>query len=48
MPIHIDGSYGEGGGSIVRLATAFSILLNKPIIIDNFAIKDLYLVLNGV
>lgn len=33
--ISIDGSYGEGGGSIVRLSMAFSALLNKPIFITN-------------
>lgn len=33
--IKIDGSTGEGGGSIVRLSMAFSALLNKPILISN-------------
>lgn len=28
--IEIDGSYGEGGGSIVRMATAFSAIARKP------------------
>ena len=27
----IDGSYGEGGGSILRLSAAFSVLTQKPI-----------------
>jgi len=31
----IDGSYGEGGGSILRLSTAFSVLTQKPIRIYN-------------
>ena len=35
MSVNIDGNYGEGGGSIVRLAVAFSILVNKPVFIDN-------------
>ncbi len=29
--VHIDGSYGEGGGQILRTALAFSTLLNRPI-----------------
>jgi RNA 3'-terminal phosphate cyclase (ATP) len=33
--LEIDGSYGEGGGSILRLAAAFSYLYNFPIIIKN-------------
>ena len=37
--IIIDGSYGEGGGSIVRLSMAFSALLNKPMIISNIRSK---------
>ncbi|MFX0134405.1 MAG: RNA 3'-terminal phosphate cyclase [Candidatus Hodarchaeota archaeon] len=31
----IDGSYGEGGGSILRLSAAFSVLTKKPIRIYN-------------
>ena len=31
----IDGSYGEGGGSILRLSTAFSVLTQKPIRVYN-------------
>lgn len=31
----IDGSYGEGGGSILRLSAAFSILTKKPVRIYN-------------
>ncbi len=34
MPTIINGNYGEGGGSIVRLAAAFSVLLQRPIFID--------------
>ncbi|MFX1389236.1 MAG: RNA 3'-terminal phosphate cyclase [Promethearchaeota archaeon] len=33
--LEIDGSFGEGGGSIVRIGTAFSILYKKPIRIKN-------------
>jgi RNA 3'-phosphate cyclase len=33
--LKIDGSMGEGGGSIVRLSAAFSILFNRPIKIYN-------------
>ncbi len=29
--VHIDGSYGEGGGQILRTALALSTLLNRPI-----------------
>ena len=29
--LEIDGSFGEGGGQTVRLATAFSIILERPI-----------------
>ena len=28
----IDGSYGEGGGQIVRTAVALSVLTKKPIV----------------
>jgi len=33
--IHIDGSFGEGGGAIIRTATALSALIGKPIHITN-------------
>ena len=33
--IEIDGSFGEGGGAIIRLSAAFSILFNQPIRIKN-------------
>lgn len=33
--IRIDGSHGEGGGSIIRFSMAFSALLKKPIVIQN-------------
>ena len=31
----IDGSFGEGGGSILRIGAAFSILFKRPIKIKN-------------
>jgi RNA 3'-terminal phosphate cyclase (ATP) len=33
--IHIDGSFMEGGGQIIRITTALSVILNKPIKISN-------------
>ncbi|MCH7757047.1 MAG: RNA 3'-phosphate cyclase [Thaumarchaeota archaeon] len=33
--LEIDGSFGEGGGQIVRTATALSCIMNQPIIIEN-------------
>jgi RNA 3'-terminal phosphate cyclase (ATP)/RNA 3'-terminal phosphate cyclase (GTP) len=33
--LEIDGSFGEGGGSILRIGAAFSILYQKPIRIKN-------------
>lgn len=33
--ISIDGSFGEGGGSIVRFSTALACVLRKPVIIKN-------------
>jgi len=33
--ITIDGSYGEGGGQILRSAIALSILKNNPVMIDH-------------
>jgi RNA 3'-terminal phosphate cyclase (ATP) len=32
---HIDGSYGEGGGQIIRNTTALAHILCKPIIVEN-------------
>ncbi|MDO9046026.1 MAG: RNA 3'-terminal phosphate cyclase [Methanobacteriaceae archaeon] len=37
--IEIDGSLGEGGGSIVRISTALSALTSKPIHIFNIRAK---------
>jgi RNA 3'-terminal phosphate cyclase (ATP) len=34
-PLSIDGSYGEGGGQILRTALALSVLQRRPIIIDH-------------
>jgi RNA 3'-terminal phosphate cyclase (ATP) len=33
--LEIDGSFGEGGGQTVRIATSFSIILNQPIRVIN-------------
>ena len=33
--LKIDGSFGEGGGSILRISAAFSVLYNQPIKITN-------------
>ncbi len=33
--VEIDGSFGEGGGQTVRIATSFSIILNRPIHVTN-------------
>ena len=33
--MYIDGSYGEGGGQILRTAVALSVLTKKPVEIDN-------------
>ncbi len=33
--IEIDGSYGEGGGSVLRIATALSAVTSKPVHITN-------------
>ncbi len=33
--IEIDGSFGEGGGSILRLSAGYSVLFNRPIKIKN-------------
>ena len=34
-PLKIDGSFGEGGGQIVRTAITISCITNQPIIIEN-------------
>ena len=33
--LEIDGSLGEGGGAILRLSAAYSVLFKKPIAIKN-------------
>ena len=33
--IEIDGSFGEGGGAILRLSAGYSVLFNRPIRIKN-------------
>ncbi|MFX1461320.1 MAG: RNA 3'-terminal phosphate cyclase, partial [Promethearchaeota archaeon] len=33
--LEIDGAFGEGGGSILRLSAGFSILFNQPVKIKN-------------
>ncbi len=37
--IHIDGSYGEGGGQILRTAVALSIIRQTPVSIENIRAK---------
>ncbi len=33
--LDVDGSFGEGGGQTVRIATSFSVILNRPIRVKN-------------
>ena len=33
--LEIDGSFGEGGGAILRLSAGYSVLFNKPLRIKN-------------
>jgi RNA 3'-phosphate cyclase len=37
--ITIDGSYGEGGGSIIRFSMAFAAMMQQPIEINNIRVK---------
>ena len=37
--LRIDGSYGEGGGSIVRFAISFAALIKRPVTIFNIRSK---------
>ncbi|CDG64865.1 MAG: hypothetical protein PWQ15_538 [Methanobacterium sp.] len=37
--IEIDGSYGEGGGAILRVATALAVVTGKPLSIENIRSK---------
>ncbi len=37
--LHIDGSYGEGGGQILRYAVSLSVFTKKPVEITNIRIK---------
>jgi len=37
--LKIDGSYGEGGGQIVRSAVTLSSITKKPILIENIRKK---------
>lgn len=34
-PIRIDGSFGEGGGQIIRSAVSLSAIIGKPVVIEN-------------
>ena len=34
-PIKIDGSFGEGGGQIIRSAVTFSAITGKPVQVEN-------------
>jgi RNA 3'-terminal phosphate cyclase (ATP) len=38
-PLHIDGSFDEGGGQIFRNASAYSVLLKRPLNIDHVRLK---------
>ena len=33
--VHLDGSFGEGGGQIVRSSLALSLVTGKPVVLDN-------------
>ena len=37
--LEIDGSQGEGGGAILRLSAAYSVLFKKPIVINNIRVN---------
>ena len=37
--LEIDGSFGEGGGQIIRTAISLSCIMNQPVLIENIRKK---------